>query len=146
MLALLRRDFLTMPDQPAATVYFDGSCPVCRAEIALYRRQVKAETLCFVDVSNPAAPLGEDLDRHQAMKRFHVRKKDGSLVSGAASFVEVWKQLPRWRWAARVASVPGMPALLEMAYRLFLAARPYLARLFAILSLNSRHDGIRSSG
>jgi hypothetical protein len=54
-------DFLTMPDQPT-TVYFDGSCPLCRAEIALYRRQAKAEALCFADVSNPATPLGEDLE------------------------------------------------------------------------------------
>ena len=128
MLTLVRRDFPTMPDQPAATVYFDGSCPLCRAEIALYRGQVKAETVCFVDASNPTTPLGEDLDRHLAMRRFHVRKEDGSLVSGAAAFVEVWKQLPRWRWAARAASVPGMLVLLEMAYKLFLAARPYLTR------------------
>jgi predicted DCC family thiol-disulfide oxidoreductase YuxK len=128
MLTLVGRHFLTMPDQPAATVYFDGSCPLCRAEIALYRKQAKAETVCFIDASNPTTPLGEDLDRHLAMRRFHVRKEDGSLVSGAAAFVEIWKQLPRWRWAARAAAIPGMLALLEMAYKLFLAVRPYLTR------------------
>jgi len=127
-LTLVRRDFLKMPDQPAATVYFDGSCPLCRAEIALYRRQAKAETVCFVDASNPTTPLGDDLDRHRAMRRFHVRKEDGRLVSGAAAFVEIWKHLPRWRWAARAAAMPGMLVLLEIAYKLFLAARPYLAR------------------
>jgi predicted DCC family thiol-disulfide oxidoreductase YuxK len=117
-----------MPDQRAATVYFDGSCPLCRAEIALYRRQAKAETVCFVDASNATTALGEDLDRHQAMKRFHVRKEDGRLVSGAAAFVELWKQLPRWRWAARAADTPGMLVLLELGYKLFLTARPYLTR------------------
>ena len=127
-LTLAGKNFLTMPDQPAATVYFDGSCPVCRAEIALYRRKAKAATVCFVDASNPKTTLGEDLDRHRAMRRFHVRKVDGSLVSGAAAFVEIWKQLPRWRWAARAAAMPGMLALLEMAYKLFLATRPYLTR------------------
>ncbi len=113
-----------MPDQPAATVYFDGSCPLCRAEIALYRRQAKAETVSFVDASNPTTALGEDLDRHLAMKRFHVRREDGTLVSGAAAFVEVWKQLPRRRWAARAAAMPGMLVLLELVYKLFLTARP----------------------
>jgi len=117
-----------MPDQPATTVYFDGTCPLCRAEIALYRRQAKAEAVCFVDASNPATSIGEDLDRIRAMRRFHVRKEDGSLVSGAAAFVEIWKQLPRWRWAARAASIPGMLVLMEMVYKLFLSARPYLVR------------------
>jgi predicted DCC family thiol-disulfide oxidoreductase YuxK len=140
-LALLMSDFLTMPDQPAPTVYFDGACPLCRTEIALYRRQAGAEALCFADVSNPTTPLGEDLDRHRAMRRFHVRKEDGSLVSGAAAFVELWKRLPRWRWAARAASMPGMLIVMEMAYRLFLTARPYLTRLFATLSLNPKREG-----
>ncbi len=132
-----------MPDQPT-TVYFDGFCPLCRAEIALYRTQAKAEALCFADVSNPATPLGEDLERNQAMKRFHVRTEDGRLVSGAAAFVEVWKRLPQWRWASRAAAIPGMVALLETTYQLFLAARPHLVRLFAILSQSARREEIRS--
>ena len=123
-----------MPDQPVATVYFDGSCPLCRAEIALYRRQAKDDALSFADASNPATPFGDGLDRHRAMKRFHVRKEDGSLASGAAAFVEVWKRLPQWRWAARAASMPGMLTVLETAYGLFLGARPLLVRLFAIFS------------
>jgi len=127
MRILVWRDLPQMPNQPAATVYFDGSCPLCRAEIGLYRKQAKAENICFVDASNPANPLGDDLDPHRAMRRFHVRKEDGSLVSGAAAFVEIWKQLPRWRWAARVAAIPGMLVLLETGYKLFLAARPYLS-------------------
>ncbi len=131
-------EFFTMPDQPAATVYFDGSCPLCRAEIALYRRQAKGDALCFADASNPATPLGDGLDRQRAMRRFHVRKKDGSLVSGAAAFVEVWKRLPQWRWAARAGSLPGMPVVLETAYKLFLVARPVLAQLFAVLSTRVR--------
>ena len=131
-----------MPDQPT-TVYFDGSCPLCRAEIALYRRQAKGEALRFADVSNPGTPLGEDLERHRAMERFHVRKEDGGLVSGAAAFVEVWKRLPQWRWAARAAAIPGMVALLETAYQLFLAVRPHLVRLF-VLSLNAGGEESRS--
>jgi predicted DCC family thiol-disulfide oxidoreductase YuxK len=134
-----------MADQPAATVYFDGSCPLCNAEIALYR-QGNPEALRFVDVSSPKVQVSEDLDRHRAMTRFHVRKKDGSLVSGAAAFVEVWRQLPRWRWAARAAAMPGILMILELAYKLFLAARPSITRLFATSASNSRREEARSSG
>ncbi len=33
---------------PAFTVYFDGSCPLCRREIALYRRLPQAAQLAWV--------------------------------------------------------------------------------------------------
>ncbi|NPU10428.1 DUF393 domain-containing protein [Bradyrhizobium sp. 83002] len=118
-----------MASEPAqSTVYFDGSCPLCRAEIGYYGRTDQAGALCFVDVSKTDAEAPEGLTRQQAMARFHVRAADGRLLSGAAAFVEVWRRLPRWRWAARVASLPGALTVLELGYRLFLPIRPFLSR------------------
>jgi predicted DCC family thiol-disulfide oxidoreductase YuxK len=114
-------------ENPALTIYFDGSCPLCRAEISHYRRQAGADKLCFRDVSQDDQPLEPDLTKESAMSRFHVRRSDGRLVSGAAAFVSVWSQLPRWRWAARISALPGVLVLLELSYRLFLPARPALA-------------------
>lgn len=118
-----------LPDRCASAVYFDGSCPLCRAEIAHYKRQVGADAISFVDVSAPEADLPAELSREQAMARFHVRDANGDLVSGARAFVSVWRVLPRWRWAARLASIPGVTPLLELGYRLFLPVRPMLSAL-----------------
>ena len=121
---------------PAAlTVYFDGACPLCRREIAHYQRVDSAAALCFVDVSAPGAPTPVGVDRHLALARFHVLAGDGRVVSGAAGFVELWSLLPGWRWAARLARVPGVLWLLELGYRLFLPLRPRLARWL------QRYDG-----
>jgi predicted DCC family thiol-disulfide oxidoreductase YuxK len=117
-----------MSHDPKATVYFDGACPLCRAEIGHYRRTDRDGALCFVDVSESAAVLPDGMTRQQAMARFHVQAGDGRVVSGAAGFVEVWRHLPRWRWAARIASLPGVTAVLELGYRMFLPIRPALAR------------------
>lgn len=121
-------------------VYFDGACPLCRAEIGHYRAQDGAENLCFVDVSRPECVLPGGLDRGQAMVRFHVRDADGAIVSGAAAFVSVWRALPRWRWAARVASLPGITPALELGYRLFLPVRPWLSRMAARFSRRGSGD------
>ena len=116
-----------------STIYFDGSCPLCQAEIAHYRGTDRAGALCFVDVSATDASLPDGLTRVQAMERFHARDRNGQLLSGAAAFVEVWSRLPTWRWAARAAALPGAMSALEGGYRLFLQIRPFIARLFGKL-------------
>ncbi len=111
------------------TIYYDGSCPLCTLEIGHYQAQTGAQNMCFLDVSQPDGEPGEGLTREAALARFHVRGSDGVLLSGAAAFVSIWRDLPRWRWAARLADLPGVTPLLEIGYRLFLPLRPALAAL-----------------
>jgi len=131
-------------DLPKSVVYFDGSCPLCRTEIGYYRRRDQAGALSFVDVSETGTETPEGVTRQRAMARFHVRATDGRLLSGAAAFVEVWRNLPRWRWAARAASLPGALATLELGYRMFLPVRPFISRLFGyVLQRRAAGDRIR---
>lgn len=120
------------PSKDRTTVFFDGACPLCRAEIRFYERRDLEGVLSFVDVSRPDAGLPEDLGRDKALARFHVLSADGRLLSGAAAFAEVWRRTPGWRWAWRLSSVPGVMVLLETGYRLFLRFRPAIVRLFVV--------------
>ena len=121
-------------DDTKLTVYFDGACPLCSAEIAHYKRQSGADAICFVDASAPDQDFGPDLSQNDALARIHVRKSDGSLSSGAAAFASVWEVLPKWRWAAKIAGLPGMGLVLEGLYRAFLPIRPYLSKAFGRLT------------
>jgi len=112
------------------TVLYDGACPLCRREIAhvqglAQRRSDSA--LCFLDISQHTdATAAFADDRAALLARFHVQRADGSRLDGAAAFVAMWGRLPGWRWLARLARLPGMLHVLEVAYRGFLKLRPRL--------------------
>ena len=113
----------------AFTVYYDASCPMCRAEIGFYQKRRGAEAIDWVDVSHPRnAPIG--LSCEQAMARFHVRDQSGALIDGGAAFAALWKQLPSFRWIGLAFSVPPLRWGLNLAYNLFLPVRPYVQGLF----------------
>jgi predicted DCC family thiol-disulfide oxidoreductase YuxK len=109
--------------RPALTVYFDGSCPLCRREIALYQRLPSRQAVAWVDVSQPV-DCGDGLSCATAMRRFHVRDEQDRLLSGAAAFSRLWRCYAGWRVLGWVTSVPPMSWLAELAYRLFLPVRP----------------------
>jgi predicted DCC family thiol-disulfide oxidoreductase YuxK len=114
-----------MPEPaPASTVYYDGACPICSREVALYRARPGAERLDWVDVSAcPAEALGPGLTRKAALARMHVRDAGGGLVSGAAAFAAIWRALPGLAPLGRVLALPVVAPAAELAYRLFLRVR-----------------------
>ena len=123
------------------SVLYDGACPICAKEINLYRGQVGAELVRWLDVSRLAEreiPLG--LSRREVLDRFHVIGNDGSIKTGAAAFVALWTVLPKFQRVARMVDNPPLLFLLEIGYSLFLRFRPLLQRLTLTLKcrLNDR--------
>ncbi|TAG28144.1 MAG: DUF393 domain-containing protein [Burkholderiales bacterium] len=112
----------------ALTVLYDGACPLCRREIAIYQSLTPSEPVAWQDVSQPQAGISA-ADQARYLARFHVRRKDGQLLSGAAAFAALWLTMPGWRWLGRIARLPGVTPVLEIFYRAFLHLRPSLQRL-----------------
>ena len=111
-------------DDPAraAEVFFDGACPVCRAEIATYRGMQGGDSIAWRDVAAGEAPV--EIGRDAALARFHVRRADGRLVSGFRAFLAVWRVNGRLAPVARLLDRPPFVWAGEAAYRLFLLVRP----------------------
>lgn len=116
---------------PKATLFYDGSCPLCASEIGYYQRADRDQALDFIDVSSEHFSGDDRINRTDAMARFHVRLSDGLQLSGARAFVEVWRVIPGWRWLARLARLPGAVLVLEACYRFFLKLRPLIVRAFS---------------
>ena len=114
----------------ACAVFYDGACPVCSREIALYRHlsEQAPDAPAFIDVSSATGDIAPGLSRADALARFHIRNGHGELVSGAAAFIALWRATPRFRMLGRIASIPPLPYILEWAYRGFLKIRPLWRR------------------
>ena len=115
----------------SVTVFYDGSCPLCTAEIGVYLR------CCWCGISllyrRSTQEDGRDfetLDKTTALKRFHVLVADGRLLSGAEGFAHLWLALPAWRWLGRIVLLPGVLQATEVFYRGFLVVRPALQWMF----------------
>ena len=118
-----------MPVNNQVTVYFDGSCPLCRREIGFYQKSAGAHHIVWQDVSQlSGGQVAKDLNCQQAMARFHVRDARGQLKSGAAGFVELWLNLRNWRWFGRLFDHPPGIWCLEKCYVGFLRIRPAIQR------------------
>lgn len=116
------------PADPRMTVFYDGACPLCRREIAFYRRLDRAQRVHWHDVAQAAA-CPDGLCQSDLLARFHVRTAAGRMESGARAFAALWQELPApWPMFGRIAQWPGIAWLLEYAYRLFLKVRPLMRR------------------
>ena len=98
-------------------VFYDGGCPLCRREIAHYRRIDADRQLCWIDIhAHPETLQAYGISLTEAMQRMHVLENNGRMVSGAAAFVAMWQRLPRYRLLAWLISLPGVFWLAEQVY------------------------------
>ncbi|MEM1431924.1 MAG: DCC1-like thiol-disulfide oxidoreductase family protein [Pseudomonadota bacterium] len=104
---------------------YNSDCPICAREIASYRRYAEARDLPleFSGLTDAAA-LGSGLTVDEAARRLHV-VKDGELLSGLAAFAALWAALPRFRWLARIVSLPVIRPVAHAVYEGVLAPLLY---------------------
>lgn len=111
---------------PSLTVWFDGGCPLCQREIALFKRLDRRGTIHFEDVDRADAFC--PLDRAELLSRFHAQELGHPVVSGAAAFAAMWRAIPLLRPFGEIARFPPILWALDLAYRRFLVIRPRLQR------------------
>jgi predicted DCC family thiol-disulfide oxidoreductase YuxK len=109
------------------TIWYDGACPLCVAEIALMARlDRKTGNLKFLDLMRAdACPLDRDL----MLSRFHAQVEGEPIVSGAAAFGAMWRHVTPFQPLGWLTLFPPTLWVMEKAYLLFLRIRPRLQRL-----------------
>lgn len=113
---------------PELTLFYDGHCPFCAAEMARLRRWNKLGRLGFVDIAEPdfdPAPLGVDmaaLDRE-----LHSLTADGKLLVGIDSMLAAYTLVDRG-WMVCPLRMRLFRPLLANAYRVFARNRYRISR------------------
>ncbi|MEP1585814.1 MAG: DUF393 domain-containing protein [Tateyamaria sp.] len=112
-----------MPDE--TRVLYNADCPVCSFEIDHYVSYVGRKDLPirFEDLNEDIAN-DWGLTQDTAARRLYVLK-DGQLHSGIPAFIVLWKDMPRYRWLARLVALPGLHWLANFAYDHMLAPLIY---------------------
>ncbi|MCH2167318.1 MAG: DUF393 domain-containing protein [Oceanicola sp.] len=106
-------------------VVYNGSCPICSSEVAVYRRHAEGRALPIVFSDLHETDLARvGLDKDSAARRFHVLK-NGQLLSGVPAFIELWSSIPRYRWLARIVGLPVIRTLASLLYITILAPTLY---------------------
>jgi predicted DCC family thiol-disulfide oxidoreductase YuxK len=108
------------------TVIYNASCPICSREVEGYRRYAEARALPLAFRDMDSADLARwGLTPQDAARRLHVIR-DGRLHAGVSAFVMLWSEMPRFRWLARLVSLPVIRPLAEVVYERALAPLLYL--------------------
>jgi predicted DCC family thiol-disulfide oxidoreductase YuxK len=98
-------------------IFYDGSCDLCRREIAHYRRLDTQYLIEWVDiVAHPQRLASADVDYVEAMAVLHGLDEDGHLVTGVANFMMIWARLPGYRWLAKLLAFLRLQSSLQWMY------------------------------
>ena len=113
-------------------VYFDGSCPLCRAEIGALKAADPMDCLRLHDCSptgfvDPDAKLA-GIDRAAMMSAMHIRAADGRWYTGVEAF-EVMYRAVGIESMARFWSHPWLKPTLVHMYPWIARNRQLLSRL-----------------
>lgn len=73
------------------TIYYDGSCPLCLAEIHLLKQHNDRELLAFVDVQSLDSSTSM-IDCKFALETIHARLGDETIIIGPEVFFEAYKR------------------------------------------------------
>jgi predicted DCC family thiol-disulfide oxidoreductase YuxK len=115
--------------KPLLTLYYDGLCPICVAEMTRLRRWNTAGRLAFVDISMPGFdPASLRVDMAALDREMHaVQRSSGRLLVGIDAILASYTLVERG-WMVAPLRVKMLRPGLAAAYRVFARNRYRISR------------------
>jgi predicted DCC family thiol-disulfide oxidoreductase YuxK len=111
------------------TLFYDGACPLCQAEILFLSSRNHQKLLDFVDVNSDqfdANTVGVSCE--QALAAMYGQYADGTLIQGAAVFPEAYRRA-NLLVLARLFSRKSLQPFLKFSYKVFAKHRHAISRV-----------------
>lgn len=125
---------------PELTMYYDGQCPLCIAEVEFLQTRNTQGELAFVDITQTGFEnAGHNISCEAAMAQIHGRTADGQVLVGVPVFAMAYKlaKLPVLSW---LLSRRWLMPVLQPSYVLFAKHRQTLSKRIGptVLRLSKR--------
>jgi len=99
------------------TVFYDGSCSLCRASADRVRRLDTRRRIELIDLHDASvAQRFPQVDPEIATRWMQAVDSDGHVSSGAAAWARIGMLLPGWNLVAWLLLVPGISWIASKAY------------------------------
>ena len=101
----------------ATKVYFNNSCSICRFEINHYKKL--ENNLEWIDISTEKKSK-EDTAKNakELLRRLHT-VKNNKVYSGVDAFIEMWSEIPRYSFLAKIIRKPVIYQVSWFLYEVF---------------------------
>ena len=112
------------------TLFYDGACPLCQAEILFLSGRNQECLLDFVDINSEAYdPLKVGVSCDEALAAMYGQYADGTLINGVTVFPEAYRRadLATLSW---IFSRKSLQPIFKMGYRFFANNRHAISRVF----------------
>ena len=111
------------------SLFYDGACPLCQAEILFLSGRNQNQLLEFIDIhSAKYDPLKVGVSCEEALAAMYGQYADGTLINGVAVFPAAYQRanLPKLAW---VFSRKSLQPMLQIGYRFFAKNRHAISGL-----------------
>ena len=111
------------------TIFYDGQCPLCLAEMRQLKKYDTSAQLVLADLHDADFAVNyPHIDRPRAMRMLHAQLENGAMLYGLDVTCKAWSIVGRHRWLA-ILRWPLIRKLADIIYLLFARYRSQIAYL-----------------
>ncbi len=98
-------------------VFYNKSCSICRFEINHYQKT--KNDIEWVDINNVnESKLETNKNEKALLRRLHT-KKNNKVFAGVDAFIEMWLEIPKYRFLAKIIRKPIIYHISWVIYEAF---------------------------